>query len=142
MALIILYKLGDAFAGSLTTAFLIRGAGFSVGEVGAINKGMGLAATILGALAGGTLMARLGLYRSLMFYGLLQAVSNLSFMFLAQMGKNYGMMIFAVAFENLSGGMGTAAFVAFLMSLCNVRFTATQFAMLSAMASFNLVRNL
>lgn len=139
LALIILYKLGDAFAGSLTTVFLIRGAGFSVGEVGAINKGMGLAATILGALAGGTLMARLGLYRSLMFYGLLQAVSNLSFMFLAQMGKNYGMMIFAVAFENLSGGMGTAAFVAFLMSLCNTRFTATQFAMFSAMASLGRV---
>lgn len=139
LALIVLYKLGDAFAGSLTTAFLIRGAGFSVVEVGAINKGMGLAATIIGALAGGTLMANLGLYRSLMFYGILQAVSNLSFMVLAWMGKSYGMMIFAVAFENLSGGMGTAAFVAFLMALCNRRFTATQFALLSALASLGRV---
>ncbi|MFQ5673654.1 MAG: MFS transporter [Nitrospinales bacterium] len=139
LALIVLYKLGDAFAGSLTTAFLIRGAGFSVGEVGAINKGMGLAATIIGALAGGTLMANLGLYRSLMLYGILQALSNLSFMVLAWWGKSYGMMIFAVAFENLSGGMGTAAFVAFLMALCNHRFTATQFALLSALASLGRV---
>lgn len=136
---IVLYKLGDAFAGSLTTAFLIRGVGFSVGEVGAINKGMGLAATIIGALMGGTLMANLRLYRSLMFYGILQAFSNLSFMVLAWMGKSYGMMIFAVAFENLSGGMGTAAFVAFLMALCNHRFTATQFALLSALASLGRV---
>jgi len=139
LALIVLYKLGDAFAGSLTTAFLIRGAGFSVGEVGAINKGMGLAATIIGALAGGTLMANLRLYRSLMLYGVLQAFSNLSFMVLAWWGKSYGLMIFAVAFENLSGGMGTAAFVAFLMALCNHRFTATQFALLSALASLGRV---
>jgi PAT family beta-lactamase induction signal transducer AmpG len=77
LALIVLYKLGDAFAGSLTTTFLIRGIGFSVGEVGAINKGMGLAATIVGALFGCALMARLGLFRSLLFFGVLQAVSNL-----------------------------------------------------------------
>lgn len=139
LALIVLYKLGDAFAGSLTTAFLIRGVGFSVGEVGYINKGLGLVATIVGALAGGTLMARLGLYRSLMFYGILQAVSNLSFMVLAQLGKNYAMMVLAVAFENLAGGMGTAAFVAFLMALCNPRFTATQFALLSSLASLGRV---
>ena len=139
LGMIVLYKLGDAFAGSLTTAFLIRGAGFSVGEVGAINKGMGLAATILGALSGGVMMARLGLFRSLMLFGILQAVSNLSFMVLAYMGKHYGIMIIAVAFENLAGGMGTAAFVAFLMALCDHRFTATQFALLSALAALGRV---
>jgi MFS transporter, PAT family, beta-lactamase induction signal transducer AmpG len=139
LALIILYKLGDAFAGSLTTSFLIRGVGFSVGEVGAINKGMGLAATIVGALFGGALMARLGLFRSLMLFGVLQAVSNLSFMVLALMGKSYPMMVFTIAFENLAGGMGTAAFVAFLMALCNHNFTATQFALLSALASLGRV---
>ena len=79
---IILYKLGDAFAGSLTTVFLIRGAGFSVGEVGMVNKGMGLGATILGALVGGVWMVRMGLYRALMIFGIMQAVSNLSFMIL------------------------------------------------------------
>jgi MFS transporter, PAT family, beta-lactamase induction signal transducer AmpG len=139
LALIILYKLGDAFAGSLTTSFLIRGVGFSVGEVGAINKGMGLVATIVGALFGGALMARLRLFRSLLIFGILQAVSNLSFMVLALMGKNYAMMIFTIAFENLAGGMGTAAFVAFLMALCNHNFTATQFALLSALASLGRV---
>ncbi|KMP12421.1 muropeptide transporter [Candidatus Nitromaritima sp. SCGC AAA799-C22] len=139
LALIILYKIGDAFAGSLTTAFLIRGPGFSVAEVGTINKGLGLIATILGALFGGVVLARLGLYRSLMVFGILQAVSNLSFMVLAHVGKVYSMMVLAVAFENLSGGMGTAAFVAFLMALCDHRFTATQFALLSALASLGRV---
>ena len=139
LALIILYKLGDAFAGSLTTSFLIRGVGFSVGEVGAINKGMGLAATIVGALFGGALMTRMGLYQSLLFFGVLQAVSNLSFMVLSIVGKSYPMLVFAIAFENLAGGMGTAAFVAFLMALCNHNYTATQFALLSALASLGRV---
>ena len=139
LALIVLYKLGDAFAGSLTTTFLIRGVNFSVGEVGAINKGMGLASTIIGALFGGILMARLRLFKALLIFGILQAVSNLSFMVLALVGKNYPLMIFTIAFENLAGGMGTAAFVAFLMILCNHSYTATQFALLSALASLGRV---
>jgi len=139
LALIVLYKLGDAFAGSLSTTFLIRGVNFSVGEVGAINKGMGLASTIIGALFGGILMARLRLFRSLLIFGILQAVSNLSFMVLALVGKSYPLMIFTIAFENLAGGMGTAAFVAFLMVLCNHNYTATQFALISALASLGRV---
>lgn len=139
LALIVLYKLGDAFAGSLTTAFLIRGAEFSVGEVGVVNKGMGMIATILGALFGGVIMARLGMFRALLYFGILQAISNLSFMVLAYLGKNYSMMVFAVAFENLAGGMGTASFLGFLMALCNHRYTATQFALLSALAALGRV---
>ncbi|MFZ5588289.1 MAG: AmpG family muropeptide MFS transporter [Pseudomonadota bacterium] len=139
LLLIVLYKLGDAFAGSLTTAFLIRGVGFSVGEVGTINKGLGLVALIVGALFGGALMARLGLLRALLVFGALQALSNLSFMVLAWAGKSYALMVTAVAFENLAGGMGTAAFVALLMALCNHRYTATQFALLSALASVGRV---
>jgi MFS transporter, PAT family, beta-lactamase induction signal transducer AmpG len=139
LLLIILYKLGDAYAGTLTTAFLIRGVGFSPAEVGAINKGLGLLSVILGALAGGTLMIRLGLFRSLVVFGLLQAVSNLSFTVLALLGKNYGMLIFTVAFENLSGGMGTAAFVSLLMSMCSARYSATQFALLSSLAALGRV---
>ncbi len=139
LGLIVLYKLGDAFAGSLTTAFLLRGPGFSLSEVGLINKGLGLAATIAGALFGGVLFARMGLYRSLMAFGVLQAVSNLSFMVLALAGKSYALMVFAVGFENLSGGMGTASFVAFLMALCDHRFTATQYALLSALAAIGSV---
>jgi PAT family beta-lactamase induction signal transducer AmpG len=139
LLLIVLYKLGDAFAGSLTTAFLLRGAGFSLDDVGYVNKGMGLAATIFGALFGGALMVRLGLYRALMVFGILQAVSNLAFMALAAAGQSWPLMVFAVGFENLSGGMGTAAFVALLMALCDHRFTATQYALLSALAAFGRV---
>jgi PAT family beta-lactamase induction signal transducer AmpG len=139
LLLIVLYKLGDAFAGSLTTAFLIRGVDFSPTDVGLVNKGMGLAATILGALAGGALLARIGLFRALLFFGLLQALSNLAFMVLAWTGKNYAVMVAAVAVENLSGGMGTAAFVALLMALCDHRYSATQFALLSALAAVGRV---
>lgn len=139
LVLIVLYKLGDAFAGSLTTAFLIRGVDFSPTEVGTINKGMGLAATLVGVTLGGVLMARLGLFRSLLLFGVLQAVSNLTFMWLAVVGKSYAVMVLAVGFENLAGGMGTAAFVALLMSMCDKRFTASQFALLSALAAVGRV---
>ncbi|MEK7944341.1 muropeptide transporter [Pigmentiphaga sp. YJ18] len=135
LVLIVLYKLGDAFAGSLSTAFLIRGAGFSATEVGTINKVLGLGATIIGALAGGSLLAKLGLFRSLMLFGLLQAVSNLGFWLLAISPKSILLMAAAVGIENLCGGMGTAAFVALLMGLCDHRFSATQFALLSALSA-------
>lgn len=137
--LIVLYKLGDAYAGSLTTAFLIRGVGFSAGDVGTINKGFGLVCTLVGAFLGGAIMVKLGLFKSLLVFGALQAVSNLSFMLLAYTGKNYEMFVFAIAFENLSGGMGTTAFVAFLMSLCNTRFSATQYALLSSLAAIGRI---
>jgi PAT family beta-lactamase induction signal transducer AmpG len=139
LLLIVLYKLGDAFAGTLTTAFLIRGVGFTATDVGTINKGLGMLATIGGALYGGALMARLGLYRALMLFGILQGVSNLTFMGLAMAGKSYGIMVLAVGVENLCGGMGTAAFVALLMALCNHRYTATQYALLSALAAVGRV---
>ncbi len=139
LLLIVLYKLGDAFAGTLTTAFLIRGVGFSATDVGAIYKVLGLGATITGALAGGAWMAGLGLYRALMIFGVLQAVTNLGFMALAITGKSYALMVAVVAAENLCGGMGTAAFVALLMTLCNHRFSATQYALLSALAAVGRV---
>lgn len=139
LLLIVLYKVGDAFAGSLTTAFLIRGMGFEAAEVGVVNKGLGMVTTIVGALVGGIWMARMGLFRSLLIFGVLQALSNLSFMLLAWTGKSYTIMVTAVAFENLSGGMGTAAFVALMMSLCDHRYTATQYALLSAMAALGRV---
>ena len=139
LAVIVLYKLGDAFAGSLTTAFLLRGTGFSLTEVGVANKWLGTGATILGALAGGALMARLGLFRSLLLFGILQALTNLGFMLLAIAGKSYPLMIGVIAAENLCGGMGTAAFVALLMAMCDRRFSATQYALLSALASLGRV---
>ena len=139
LLLVVLYKLGDAFAGNLTTAFLLRGPGFSATEVGAISKGFGLAATIAGALAGGALMAKLRLYRALMLFGILQAVTNLGFMVLAASGKNYPMLYAVIGAENLCGGMGTAAYVALLMALCDRRFSATQYALLSALSAIGRV---
>ena len=139
LLLIVLYKLGDAYAGALTTAFLIKGIGFTASEVGTINKGLGLISLIVGAMFGGSLMVRLGLFQSLLSFGILQAISNLSFMLLAWVGKSYGMLVFAVAFENLSGGMGTAAFVSLLMAMCNHRYTATQYALLSSLAALGRI---
>jgi len=135
LLLIVLYKLGDAFAGALSTTFLLRGAGFTGTEVGAVNKVFGLAATIFGALAGGTLMARMGLYRSLMMFGLLQAVSNFGYWLLAVTPPHLYSMAAVVVLENLCGGLGTAAFVALLMALCKQEFSATQFALLSALSA-------
>ncbi len=159
---IVLYKLGDAFAGSLMTPFLLKSMAYASAEVGVVNKVIGLWLTIGGALLGGLLMLKLGLWRALMLFGVLQLLSNLGFWWLAVNGKGVmpgltipafdwglvalaqatpvdGGLLMVVAFENISGGMGTAAFVAFLMSLCNQRFTATQFALLSAFASVGRV---
>ena len=159
---IVLYKLGDAFAGSLMTPFLLQSMAYSPAEVGVVNKVIGLWLTIAGALVGGALMFKLGLWRALLFFGVLQMLSNLGFWWLAVSGKGLmpglvipafdwaivslaaptpvdGGLLMVVAFENISGGMGTAAFLAFLMSLCNQRFTATQFALLSAFASVGRV---
>jgi PAT family beta-lactamase induction signal transducer AmpG len=139
LVLVVLYKLGDAFAGNLTTTFLLRGPGFSLTEVGAFNKGFGLAATLAGALVGGALMAKLGLFRALLLFGVLQAVTNLGFMLLAASGKSYALMVAVVGLENLCGGMGTAAYVALLMALCDRRFSATQYALLSALSAVGRV---
>jgi PAT family beta-lactamase induction signal transducer AmpG len=162
LAFIVLYKLGDAFAGSLMTPFLLKSMAFSPAEVGVVNKIIGLWLTIGGALLGGLLMLKLGLWRSLLLFGILQMASNMGFWWLAVSGKGLmpglvlpafdwgfvklaqatpvdGGLLMVIAFENLSGGMGTAAFVAFLMSLCNQRFTATQYALLSAFASVGRV---
>ncbi|HET9645534.1 MAG TPA: MFS transporter [Burkholderiaceae bacterium] len=162
LAFIVLYKLGDAFAGALMTPFLLKGMAFSPAEVGLVNKVIGLWLTIVGALVGGALMVKLGLWRSLLLFGLLQMASNVGFWWLSVSGRGLmpglvipafdwgfvklaadtpvdGGLLMVIAFENISGGMGTAAFVAFLMSLCNQRFTATQYALLSAFASVGRV---
>jgi MFS transporter, PAT family, beta-lactamase induction signal transducer AmpG len=139
LLLIVLYKLADAYAGTMTTAFLIRGAGFSPTDVGTVNKGLGMISLIVGATAGGTMMIRFGLFRSLLIFGVLQAISLLSFIPLVIAGKSYPLMIFAVGFENLTSGMGTTAFLSLLMALCDQRYSATQFALLSSLASLGRV---
>lgn len=135
LALIVLYKFGDAFALKLVTAFLIKGVGFTALEVGAISKTVVITLTLLGTFAGGVLLARLGLFRSLLIFGILQALTNLLYALLAATGKSTVLMVIALGFDNFAGGMGAAAFVAFLMGLCDVRFSAFQYALLSALAS-------
>lgn len=138
IAVIVLYKLGDAFASSLQTAFLIGGIGFSTTEVGVV-KGVGIFATLFGALVGGLMMTRSGLVQSLLMFGALQAISNLGFVVLALAGKSSSVLMAAVVIENVTGGMGTAAFVALVMSLCDPRYTATQFALLSSLEALGRV---
>ncbi|MFO0773658.1 MAG: MFS transporter [Nitrospiraceae bacterium] len=138
LLLVALYKIGDAFAGSLQSLFLIRGLGFSATDVGYM-KGIGIALTLLGALLGGIGMAKLGLYRALLVFGLCQALSNLGFMWLAAAGKDYTLLTVTIGVENLTGGMGTAAFVALVMALCHTKYTATQFALLSSVEALGRV---
>ncbi len=138
IALIVLYKFGDAFASALSTTFLIRGAGFSLAEIGLINNGLGLIITLVGGLFGGVWMLKLGLFRSLMVFGVLQAVTNLGYALLAVV-PHLSVMIPVIALEHFTGGLGTAAFVALLMALCNIRYSATQFALLSAVATLGRV---
>lgn len=132
---IILYKLCDAMALSLNTTFLIRGVGFSLVEIGAISKMIGLLASLLGSIVGGLLLSRLGLYRSLMGFGFLQTTSNLLYAWLAFVGKNMWVMGIAMFGEYFCGGLATVAFIVFLMQLCDQRYTATHYALFSAIAA-------
>lgn len=129
---ITLYKLGDALLSNMATPFLVT-IGFTKTDIGAIQLGMGLIANIVGALAGGSILSKIGINRSLWVFGVLQAVSNLAYFFLSLVGKNYQAMVLAINIEQFCGGLGTTAFVAFLMSLCNQRFSATQYALLSSL---------
>lgn len=129
---IIFYKFADALALALNTTFLLRGVGFSLAQVGSVGKLVGLISALIGSLVGGVALQWLSLYRALLYFGILQLVSNLLFMWLAVVGKKLALMAFAVAGENFCGGLATVAFVALLMGLCDKRFTATQFAILSA----------
>lgn len=131
---IILYKFGDALSISLTTPFLIRGLGFSLTTVAFVNKIVGFAAAMLGLLAGGVLMARISLFRALLYFGILQAIAILTLLKLALVGHNYHWLVFAISVDNFCNAMGSIAFTALLMSLCNHRYTATQFALFSALA--------
>lgn len=139
LLLVVLYKFGDWFSGQLTNAFLIEGLRFTATDVGVVNKGFGIAATIVGIFLGGVLMARLSLFRALLYFGILQAVSILTFLALSLVGHSYLGMVLAVGVENLAWGMGTAAFLAYLMALCDHRYTAFQFALLSTLDSISRV---
>ncbi len=132
LAFILLYKVGDVMASSMTTPFILK-MGFTKTELAAVVKTFGIFATIAGGLVGGILLIKLGLFKGLLIFGILQAVSTLSFSVLASLGAYSSVLAATVAFENLTSGMGASAFTAFMASLCNKRFTATQYALLSSL---------
>ncbi len=128
---VMLYKLGDALLGTMTNPFYVE-TGFSKPEVATIVKVYGLVATLLGGFLGGMVVNRRGIVPALWICGLIQMASNLIFVLQAWVGHDLTMLAVTISVENLAGGMGTAAFVAYLSSLCNVSYTATQYALLSS----------
>jgi len=132
LAFVLLYKIGDTMASAITTPFYLD-IGFSKTEIGAVVKLFGFWATIAGSLIGGLLMLRIGINRSLWIFGFLQAVSTAGFAILARIGHSIPTLSGVIAFENLTAGMGTAAYAAFMASLTNRKFTATQYALLSSL---------
>jgi len=131
--LVMLFKVGDAFALKLFTPFLMD-VGFSKTEIALVAKAVFTTTAIAGGIVGGIWMVKLGLFRSMLIFGALQALSNLLYYMLAVTGKNYAMMIAAVAVDNFAGAMGNVASVALMMSLCDIRYSAFQYALLSALA--------
>ena len=132
LAFILLYKVGDSMATTMTIPFYLD-IGYSNTEIGTVVKLFGFWATIAGALLGGVVTLKIGMYASLWVFGILQAVSTACFALLTQTGHSIGALSAVIGFENLSSGMGTAAFVAFMAMMTDKRFTATQYALLSSL---------
>ena len=128
----VLYKFGDSLAGAMSNPFYLQ-TGFSLTEIAQVVKTFGTVATFGGLFIGGWLLAATSMYRALWVCGILQMASNLMFAALAAIGPDISFLALTIGLENLSGGMGTAVFVAYLSSLCNVAYTATQYALLSSL---------
>ncbi len=132
LAFILMYKIGDTMAAAMTTPFYLD-IGFSKTQIGAVVKLFGFWATVGGTIFGGIAMIRLGILRSLWIFGVLQALSTAGFALLAAIGPNLSALSAVIAFENLSGGMGTSAYAAYMASITDKRFTATQYALLTSL---------
>jgi PAT family beta-lactamase induction signal transducer AmpG len=133
IAVVLLFKIGDAFANKLFTPFMMD-VGFSKTDLGVIIKPLFTAGSLVGSVLGGVLMVRLGLLRSMLGFGVLQALSNLLYCLLAIAGKSYTLMVIAVFVEHVAAALGNIALVALIMALCDVRYSAFQYALLSAIA--------
>ena len=131
---VVLYKFGDALAGVMSSPLYVS-LGFTAQEVAALSKVFGVAMTLVGVALGGLAVARWGLFPSLLVGGVLQNVSTLMYAALAMAGHDNFMLGLSIALENITGGLGSAAFVAYMSRLCNLRFTATQYALLSSLAA-------
>ncbi len=134
LAFLFLYKLGDNMATALSTPFYLD-VGFSLTQIGSIAKLASLVAVIIGGLAGGLMMIKLGINRALWVFGVVQVLSILGFALLAELGANPWMLGVVVALEYLGVGLGTAAFIAFIARTTNPVFAATQFALFTALTA-------
>jgi PAT family beta-lactamase induction signal transducer AmpG len=133
--LVLLYKIGDAFALSLYSAFMIKGMGFSLDELSIAGKVNMTVSSMIGVAFGGWVYMRWGTFKSLLIFGIGQALTNLLYVWLALAGKKIWLLVLATSLDTGVGGMGLAAFTAYLVSLCSANFSATQYALLSAIAS-------
>jgi PAT family beta-lactamase induction signal transducer AmpG len=133
IGVVLLFKIGDAFANKLFTPFMMD-VGFTKTEIGTIVKIIFTGGSLIGAVLGGLAMVRLGLLRSMLVFGVLQAVSNLLYCVLALAGKSWPIMVAAVGIEHLTAAMGNVALMALIMALCDARYSAFQYALLSALA--------
>jgi PAT family beta-lactamase induction signal transducer AmpG len=138
LGFVLLFKFGDALVGSMTTPFY-RETGFSAVEIASVTKVVGLAATIAGIFAGGVLATRLPILRALLITGALQIASNAMFIAQARIGHDVGFLALTILTENFFTGMGSAAFMAYLAGLCSRQYTATHYALLSALAAVGRV---
>jgi len=136
LAFIVFFKLGDVFAGNLTLPFLLE-IGFSKIEIASIVKTFGLVATLLGVFAGGVLVKKIGIIKSLWIAGLAQMLSNLAFSYLSKIGYDPNLLYFIIFIENFSSGIGDSVFVAYLSGLCSIAFSATQYALLVSCATLS-----
>lgn len=134
LGFIFLYKLGDSMATALATTFYIQ-LGFSLSEIGVVSKTVSLWASICGGLLGGIWMIKLGINKSLWIFGVLQAIAILGFAWLEQAGQNTTVLAIVIGFEAFAVGLGTAAFVAYIMRETDQRYTATQFALFTSLAA-------
>jgi MFS transporter, PAT family, beta-lactamase induction signal transducer AmpG len=134
LVFIVLYKYSDALAGSMTTPFLLK-TGFTQTEVGVALGGVGLFSIIAGSLVAGFAIARIGVNKSMWLFAIFQALSNLTYYGLALAGRNHSFMVMAIIVENFGFGLVSSALVAYIMSMCNRRFSATQFALLSSLVA-------
>ncbi len=133
---VVLFKMGDAVAGWMAGPFYIS-IGFNTVEIASVSKVFGLIASMAGVVLGGWLVLRIGIMRALLIGGILQALSNFAYIVQLGAGHNVAVLAVTIATENVTGGIGSAAFVAYLSRLCNSAFTATQYALLSALAALS-----